>query len=81
MCHKIILDDKLCQEDLNVHVPQDHTGKQALSGGPQRTCATRSDWMTSSVRRTLTYMCHKIILGDKLCQKDLNVHVPQYRTE
>ena len=25
MCHKIILDDKLSQEDLNVHVPQYHT--------------------------------------------------------
>ena len=34
MSHKIILDDKLCQEDLNVHVPQDQTGRQALLGGP-----------------------------------------------
>ena len=62
MCHKIILDDKLYLEHLNVHV------------------ATRSYWMTSSVRRTLTYMYHKIILDDKLCLEDLNVHVPQDHT-
>ena len=80
MCHKIILDDKLCQEDLNVHVPQDQTGWQALSGGPQRTCTTRSDWMASLGRRTLTYICHKIILGDKLCQEELNIHVPKDNT-
>ena len=80
MCHKIILDDKLCQEDLNVQCATRSYWKASSIWRNFTNMYHKIILDGKLCQEDLTYICHKIILDDKLFQEELNAHVPHDQT-